>query len=120
MGNTTVGKLKMMIRINIINNNVVKTEDVNLATKYYGPYVGGIKGKTTRSRSTPVVSNIVEIPNEFLEVQQDLTVSMDIFTVHSLKFLSTISDELYYRTAKYFTKPVASVYDYCMEKLIAV
>ena len=120
MGSPTLKILKAMISMNVIKKNALATDDVNLATKYHSMDDGGIKGKTTRSRPTLVFINIVEILDDFLEIQQDLTVSMDRFTVHSLKFLSTISDELYYRTAKYFTKPVASVYEYCMEKLIAV
>ena len=43
---------------------------------------------------------------------------MDGLTVKSLKFLSTISNELYFRTAQYVTKPVASVYKSCMDKLL--
>ena len=79
MGTPTVENLKAIIHMNIINNNVVKTENVNLFIKSYGPYVGGIKEKNTRSRSTPVVSNIVKIPDEFLEVQQDITVLINGF-----------------------------------------
>jgi hypothetical protein len=93
---------------------------VNLATKAYGPDVGGIKGKTMRSRPMPVTSNIVEIPDELLEIQQDLTISMDGLTVNSLKFLSAISHDLYYRTAQYVAKPVASIYQICMDELLAV
>ena len=48
--------------------------NVNLDTKAYGPYVREIKGKNKISRPPPVVSNIAEIPEEFLEVQQDLTI----------------------------------------------
>ena len=99
LGTPTVDDKKTMIRMNLIKNNVVTTDDVNLATKAYGPDVGGIKGKTTRSRPTPVASNMVEIPEELLDVQQDLIVSMDGLTVNSLKCLSTISHDLYYRTA---------------------
>ena len=76
-------------------------DDFYLATKFYGPDVGGIKGKTTRNRPTPVVRKIVERPNEFLEVYQDLTVSMEVLTVKYLKFLSKIPHQLYYRTAQY-------------------
>ena len=50
---------KAMIRMNIINNNKVTTDNVNLDTKSYGPYVGEIKGKTTRIRPTLFVRNIV-------------------------------------------------------------
>jgi hypothetical protein len=120
MGTPTVDDLKAMIRMNLIRNNTVTTDDVNLATKAYGPDVGEIKGKTTRSRPTPVTSNIVEIPDELLDVQQDLTVSMDGLEVNSLKFLSTISHDLYYRTAQYVSEAVASVYEVCVDELLGI
>ena len=53
--------LKAMICMNLIKNNVVTKYDANLAMKYYGQDVGGIKVKTVRIRPTPVVSNIMEI-----------------------------------------------------------
>jgi hypothetical protein len=121
MGTPMVDNLKAMIRMNRIKNNVVTAHDVNLATKAYSPDVGAIKGKTTRSKPTPVTSNIVEIPDELLEVQQDLTLSMDGLTVNSLKLLSTtISHDLYYRTAQYIARPVASIYEECMDELLAL
>ena len=87
----TVDYLKAMIRINLIKNNVVPTYNVNLGMKYYSPDIGGIEGKTPRSRTAPLVRNIVEISDELLEVQQDLIVSMGRLTENSLQFLSTIS-----------------------------
>ena len=57
-----MGDLKSTIRINLIENNILRTDDVNLATKSYGPDVWEIKGKTTRIRPTPFVSIIVEVP----------------------------------------------------------
>ena len=58
-----------MIRMNLIRNNEVTTEDVNLAIKAFGPDVAGIKGKTTRHKPIPVIDNKIEIPEELLEVQ---------------------------------------------------
>jgi hypothetical protein len=120
MGTPTVDDLKAMIRMNRIKNNVVTTDNVNLATIAYGPDVSGIKGKTTQKRPTTVTSNIMEIPDELLEIQQDLKVSLDGRTVNSLKFLTAISHDLYCRTAQYVTKPVASVYQTCMDELLAI
>jgi hypothetical protein len=60
MGLPTVDDLKAMIRMNLIKNNVVTTEDVNLAMKAYGPDISGIKGKTMRQKPTTVVNNTVE------------------------------------------------------------
>jgi hypothetical protein len=70
MGTPTVDDLKAMIRMNLIKNNVVITEDVNLAMKAYGPDISSIKGKTTRQKPTAVENNTVEIPEELLEIQQ--------------------------------------------------
>ena len=86
--------------MNIIQNNIITTVDVNLATKVFGPDIGSIKDKTTRRKSTPVVSNIVEIPDNLLELQKDLILSLDGMTINSLKKLTTISHDLMYRTAK--------------------
>jgi hypothetical protein len=120
MGTPTVDNLKAMICMNLIKNNVVTTDDINLATKAYGPDVGDIKGETTRGKPTPVISNIVEIPDELLEVQQYLVVSMDGLTESSLKFLSTIFHELCYRTAQHVANPVASAYKKCISELLGV
>jgi hypothetical protein len=100
--------------MNLIKNCVVTTEDVNLAMKGYGSDISGIKGKTTRRKPTTVVDNTVVIPEEILEIQQDLKVSMDGMTVNSMKFLTAISHDLYYRTAQYVSNPVASVYTNCV------
>jgi hypothetical protein len=120
MGLPTVDDLKVMIRMNLIKNCAVTTEDVNLAMKAYGPDISGIKGKTTRQKPTTVVDNTVEIPEELLEIQQDRKVSMDGMTMNSMKFLTSISHDLYYRTAQYVSDPMASVYKVCMKELVTI
>jgi hypothetical protein len=106
--------------MNLIKNNMVTMDNVNLATSAYGPDVSGIKGKTMRTKPTIVESNIVEIPDELLEIQQDLKVSMDGMTVNSLKFLTAISHDLYCRTAQYVANPVVSVYKTCKDGLLTI
>jgi hypothetical protein len=86
MGLPTVDDLKAMTRMNLIKNCAVTHEDVNLAHKAYGPDISGIKGKTTRRKPITVVDNTVAIPEELLEIQQDLKVSLDGMTVNSMKF----------------------------------
>jgi hypothetical protein len=88
MGTPTVEDLKAMIWMTLIRNNKVTTKDVNLAIKAFGPDVGNIEGKTTRRRPTPVSNNIIEIPDELLDVQRNLVLSMDGMVVNSLIFLS--------------------------------
>jgi hypothetical protein len=120
MGTPTVEDLKAMIRMNLIRNNAVTTKDVNLAVKAFGPDVGDIKGKTTRSRPTPVSNNIIEIPDELLEAQKDMILSLDGMAVSSLKFLTTISHKIFYRTAQYVQTNTAKVYKKSLDEIMSV
>jgi hypothetical protein len=109
-----------MTPMNLIRNNTVATKDVNLAVKAFGPDVGDIKGKTTRSRPTPVSNNIIEIPDKLLEVQKDVILSLDGMTVNSLKFLTTISHEIFYRTAQYVQTNTAKVYETPLDEIMRI
>ena len=87
--------------MNLIKDAKITTKDVNLAQKAFGPDIGSLKGKTTRSKPTPAFSNAIEIPPELLRINEDITSSIDGLDVNSLKFLTTISHDLYYRTGQY-------------------
>ena len=76
--------------------------------KIFGPDVGTIKGKTTRRRPTPVIEDLIDIPRELKMAQQKVTVAIDGMTVNSLKFLTSIALNLYYRTAQYLRNSTAS------------
>ena len=105
------------------NFQFVETVEVNLVfwqhnnKKEPKRHVATIKVKTTRTYLAPAVSNLVEIPDELLESLQDITISMDGLTVSSLKFLSTISHDIYYCTAQYVSQPNASVYNHCLDEV---
>ena len=86
--------------MNMIKKCEVKTEDVNLAEKVYGPDLGDIKGKSTRNKPDPITSDLIEIPDELIKVQEDITLSIDGLTVNGLNFLTTISHNIYYRIAQ--------------------
>jgi hypothetical protein len=117
MGNLTADDLKAIIQMNLIQNNMVTTDNINLATKVFGDDIGALKGKITRRKPTPVTSNIIEIPNELIEVQQDVILSMDGITVNSIKFLTTISHEIYYRMAQYVIQTNANKYKKCLNEI---
>jgi hypothetical protein len=120
LGTPSIDDLKAIIRMNMIRNNEVTTDDVNLAMKVYGPDVAGIKGRTTRNRPRPVINNTIEIPDELLEVQKDVVLSIDGMTVNSLKFLTTISHDIQYRTAQYLSNTTAGMFKTCMREVIGI
>ena len=73
-----------MIRMNLIKNNRVTTKDIVLAEKAFGPDVGELKGKTTRSKPRVAVDNVVEIPPELLSMNEEVKLSIDGLRVNAL------------------------------------
>ena len=117
LGSPHIDDFKAMIRMNLIKNNKVTMADVNLAEKAHGPDIGSLKGKSTLTRPVPVVDNLIEIPDELLEVQRNVTLSMDGMMVNSLKFLTTILHDVFYRTAQFMRSTVASEYEDCLNDI---
>jgi hypothetical protein len=99
LGCPTVDDMKAMIHMNMIKNNEVTTADVTIAEKAFGPDIATIKGRATRTRPAPVVNSLIEIPDELIETQKDVSLSIDGMTVNGLKFLTTISHEIFYQTS---------------------
>ena len=59
---------KVVTCMNLIRDNPAMTEDIQLAEKGYGSELGSAKGKTARSKPTPVMSQKIEIPEDLLRV----------------------------------------------------
>jgi hypothetical protein len=76
----------------------------------FGPDVGTVKGKMTRRKPLPIIDEHIEIPKELISVQEDITLAIDGITINSLKFLSTISRNIYYRTVHYMPTTEAKNY----------
>jgi len=97
LGTPSIQDFKAIIRINAIRDNPVTTEDIELAEKIFGPDIGMLKGKTTRTKPIPVVSNRIDIPRELINAQREVVLCIDGFKVNNQPFLATISRNLYYR-----------------------
>jgi hypothetical protein len=110
LGCPSLKNLKGVIRMNMIRDNPVTTKDVDLAESIFGPDIGTVKGKMTRSRPTPVNDQHIEIPEEMISLHEDVTLAIDGITINSLKFLSTISRDIYYRTVHYMPDTKAVTY----------
>jgi len=106
--------------MNMITNNPITTKDVDLAGKIFCPNIGTIIGKTTRSKPIPVVDEMIDIPSELVQVQEDEILTLDGMTVNSPKFLTTIAKHLYYWTAHYMPSTTAESYQSAIEDRISV
>jgi hypothetical protein len=70
---------------------------VNIAKKIFGGNIGALKGKSTKSRPTPVKDDLVEIPPELLNQHQDLTYCMDIMYVNGMPMMTGIDRSIRFR-----------------------
>jgi len=96
-----VKDFKTAISMNLIRNCPVTVEDINNSEKIFGADIPSMKGKVTRKKPTPVVEDIIELPEELRMTQKHVTLCVDVMHVNSLTFLTTISRNLYYRSAQH-------------------
>ena len=69
IGTPSINDFKAMLRMNMISNNPVTTEDINVAERIFGPDIGALKGKTTRRKPVQVIDDLIEIPKELIASQ---------------------------------------------------
>jgi hypothetical protein len=62
IGCPTIENLKHIIRMNLIRNCPVTTEDINDAERIRGADIGALKGKTTQAATAKVIEDTVKIP----------------------------------------------------------
>jgi hypothetical protein len=67
IGTPLLNDFKSIIRMNIIGNNPVTTEDINIAEQIFGSDIGALKGKTVRRTPRQVIDDTIEIPHELIQ-----------------------------------------------------
>jgi hypothetical protein len=91
--------------MNFILNNPVTIKNIKIAQQIFeldiGSDIGSLKGKTTRRKHLLVINGYIKLPVELFAKQQNIVLCIDSIKVHGLVFLTTISKNLYYRTAQY-------------------
>ena len=112
--------LKAMIRMNLIHNNSITTKDISLAEKVYGPDVGTRKEKSTRQHPNHVTDISIELPDELMDIQKEVTVLLDGMEINSVKFITTIAHDLYYCMAQYISDSVKSQYTRVLDELYGI
>jgi hypothetical protein len=99
VGTPTIESFKALIKMNAIKNCPIMTEDVNNAKKIFGTGMLSLRGKSTRSKSTPVREDSIEIPEELILQNRKIDLCIDIMYVNKCGFMTTINQTIQLRSA---------------------
>lgn len=110
----------MIISTNAIWNNPVTFNDINLAKQIFGPDIGTLKGKITRTTPTPIVNDYIEIPTELTNMHEDIELCINTMCVNGLTFLTTVSQHLQYCTTIYIPNQSAKTYWHTLKDVFCI
>jgi hypothetical protein len=115
---------KWVLRSNQIKDCPVTVQDVDVASKIWEKNIAALKGKTIRSKSTPVARDFVKVPPEILKLHREVFLTVDIFFVCKIPFFLTLSrkicftaaNHLMYRAIPDIFKAFKKIYQYYLQR----
>ena len=93
LGMLTANYATASTRTSLTRGSVAMTEDVTLSEKTAGPDIGGLKGKTIRSRPSPVQRQVIDIPQELLSLREDVEMPLSRCCANGQMLANSISSE---------------------------
>ena len=87
LGYQSIYDFKIMVKNNMLMNCAINEKDIDIAEKIFGPDIHGLKGKTVRKNSVPVVEDYVQVPKEILKLHKNVTLAIDHMYVNGECFL---------------------------------
>jgi hypothetical protein len=107
---------KWIIRSNLIKDCPVTVQDIQVASKIWGKDIAALKGKTTRSKSTPVARDFVKVPKETMKLHKEVYLTMDIFFVNKIPFFLTLSRKICFTAVNHLSsRSTRQIFEACKE-----
>ena len=101
LGWPSTTKFIQIVDNNLLNNCTVTSEDINRATKIYGPPTPLLQGKMTRSKPQQVSTHTTPIPHKILHTYPTIKLYIDLIYINKLPFLHTQSSPIDFLTIQY-------------------
>jgi len=74
-------------------------EDIKIAKDIFGPSILVLKGKTRHTKPSPVIYDIVNVPNNLKNLHKVMILDADVFFVNNIPFLCAISHNVEFTTS---------------------
>ena len=100
-GFPSIRDAKLAVRSNLIVGCTIKPEDIDRAIDIWGPIGGMVKGKTVSAPTHQAIEDVYDPPDSLLDKRRDITLHIDVLYVNGMPFLSTISENIKYRTCEF-------------------
>ena len=94
MGTPSIDDLKTIIQTNLVKDNQVTIEYIDQAEELFGPDIGNIKEKNTQNNIKAQKKFNISIPQESINKNRCVDLSIDIITINGIVLLTKISHEL--------------------------
>jgi hypothetical protein len=73
----------------MIKNCSVTSTDIYNAHNFFGDDIASLRGKTLCNTQDTVIADYVEIPNEILDLNKEVTMAADVMFVNGLPFVTS-------------------------------
>ena len=121
LGTCSTNDFKAVIRMNLMRDDEVTTDEVSLAEKTFGPEISGLKGNNVRSRTFPMKNQVMDVPRELLSLYEKIEKSLDGCFANGQLLMTSISHKTCYGTAipsddadkKNLMKAVDNIFQVC-------
>ena len=98
LGSPSKEAMKLALDFNYIRNCPVKSKDLDIAEKIYGPPISTSKGRMTKKKPSSVRYDTVAIPRYLLTRHRQVELCWDVMFVNAMMFLATIDRSVRFRS----------------------
>ena len=109
--------MNLMVGANLIANYHVTINDINAAHRIFGTNATSLKVKTARRQPESVMTDILAVPRQILQLNQRLTISAGVVFVNGIYFVVSISLGINFATVEYVPRRTSCVHSKSLDKI---
>ena len=98
LGLPTVDNFMHMVSANMISNCTISVEYMINSEKIYGPFMSGLKNKSTRSKPRPEIKDVIKISIKICKNNSNIQLCIDVVYITGKEFRLSIGKEVKYRS----------------------